>query len=723
MAQKQLSKMLDPGKSDNMRDLPALCVQLAPKEAPSQLSPANDRNLFSELERLRQTLPGVAPHGGTHDNAAYVDTAIQPSPKDSGVDISSPERKIDELGELSSHESSPRIVDPTLRQDTGQSQHKYANIVNIQSGSSKLLYSNAAHKGFLPCQVARSACLSVAAMKEDIATNPGSMDQGVTSEKAAVVDEAVAMEMVADRSRGDHTGHDSGNESGQDVVFVHKDGDDGGGLLDPGDIIVDHTSKTGFSIVHHSTTGCTSDLDVTSPGLYPSPVTTRQPLVSMEMPLSSVEMTSGHGCTLTQLNMSQKSTEADLQVHMAPSRNESHMALSSDDSDDDYNYCDDEDSMDTGLFGCLTENTPTFSINGTPRKGMYITPQSTPRGDSSQTPSSSRVSTPSRSNSNTAAATVQTGFMTEFEKFLQQQSGKKMKEKMPPNTGPRNLVANNASACNMNKSVSRQLLPPTGGAVNTKAPCTTSRPSISPTKKPQSDDAKQIAVQTSRMSRQTLVKPNGGRKFIKKCPQTGSVKASIPEQTVDLRVSSEEEQIDKMVDLCVSPQWKTVDPCLSSGRASTVQESESRPMCHFAKSSYHKAPKFNVKRFVKADKRVTQLRREIIKFVKTVFPDVDLPSSKRSLATVDVLLSQVLNCVLDRPHSGRQVISTSHEPMDVEIVVCKSPQACLRHLRRKICRVLQAVLPDLDLSWPFNQGSDSVDALLKEIVQCNKMVS
>jgi hypothetical protein len=556
------------------------------------------------------------------------------------------------------------------------------------------------------------------------------------------MDQSDNIQPVPVQSSADHTGHDSGNESGQDMVFVSMqgDGDDGGGLLDPGDIIVNPMSKTGFSVVHHSSSS-TADLDVTSSSLYPSQVPS-QSVISTDVPMADEGMLGGLGCTLTELNMSQKSTEVDLQS-LLHTRNSTRMDLSSDDSDDDYNYCDDEDSMDTDLFGSLAESTPSFSVNGTPSNKMYITPQSTPHGSYAQTPSSSCVSTPVRSNSNPGPQVMQTGFMSEFEKFLQQSSKSKRLIEQRVNQDP---VKSHTVANNQNKPVNRQLLPhqvsvanvtPSSRNHKSRAFCQSSGKIAEV-----NTDTKETTIRTEaenepklKLHEKTPLQ-NSGLKIFQTCAGKISIKSST-ELVQDLFAFSEESSVDPhvsaldpSVDSHVSHEEPSVSPRLTLGKApfdshATVQESESQHLCHYTKSSPSKVHTFNVKRFIKADKKIMQLRREALKFLKTVFPDMDFPSCKRGLVTVDVLLSQVLDCVMCRRHSGKrlQVIPTQHQILDVRILACKSPQACLRHLRRKICRVLQALLPDLDLSSPFNQGSDSVDALLKEITHCNKVAS
>ena len=138
-----------------------------------------------------------------------------------------------------------------------------------------------------------------------------------------------------------------------------------------------------------------------------------------------------------------------------------------------------------------------------------------------------------------------------------------------------------------------------------------------------------------------------------------------------------------------------------------------------------KPHKLNPKRFIKAEQKVNRLRRSAVKFLKAVFPNLDYPSPKRMLATVDVLLNQVLDCLLDRKpsHANRrlQAIPVNDDVKDVRIMICQSPLSCMRHLRHKICRVIKAVLPNLDLHWLSDQNTEQVDALLRYITQQNKV--
>ena len=53
------------------------------------------------------------------------------------------------------------------------------------------------------------------------------------------------------------------------------------------------------------------------------------------------------------------------------------------------------------------------------------------------------------------------------------------------------------------------------------------------------------------------------------------------------------------------------------------------------------------------------------------------------------------------------------------VMLCSTPKDCLRHLRRRLMKMLKALLPGLKVNRYFDHSSASVDALIEEITFVN----
>ncbi len=131
----------------------------------------------------------------------------------------------------------------------------------------------------------------------------------------------------------------------------------------------------------------------------------------------------------------------------------------------------------------------------------------------------------------------------------------------------------------------------------------------------------------------------------------------------------------------------------------------------------------SVKRFISSHQKVVRLRKKVVRLCRLLFPQLHYPSRSGWLfSKPDILLDQIIACLDERDLKPRhlQVIPTQDNVMDLRVVLCKSPVSCLRHLRRRLCRLFDLILPDVDLVRTFDRSGPGVDALLHEVLQTNQ---
>ena len=81
---------------------------------------------------------------------------------------------------------------------------------------------------------------------------------------------------------------------------------------------------------------------------------------------------------------------------------------------------------------------------------------------------------------------------------------------------------------------------------------------------------------------------------------------------------------------------------------------------------------------------------------------------------VDALMDTITTALVEKrslPTDERRGTTTV-----VGFFLCKRPAACLRSLRRKTCRLLTLLLPELQLDHDFDHGGDDVDGLLRQVI-------
>ena len=135
-----------------------------------------------------------------------------------------------------------------------------------------------------------------------------------------------------------------------------------------------------------------------------------------------------------------------------------------------------------------------------------------------------------------------------------------------------------------------------------------------------------------------------------------------------------------------------------------------------------KVKPINVRRFEDQVQKVFQLRHRVCVMFQTVFPELQYPERfRQDTKVVEDLMDQVIEAAKQNedcpsPDSTQSYGSVNWDP---QVLLCKSPRKCLLALRHKICRMLLAVLPTLQLEDDFDRGSRSVDRLLDDVIYLN----
>ena len=128
----------------------------------------------------------------------------------------------------------------------------------------------------------------------------------------------------------------------------------------------------------------------------------------------------------------------------------------------------------------------------------------------------------------------------------------------------------------------------------------------------------------------------------------------------------------------------------------------------------------NIRNFTQNHERVINLRREVCHLFRALFPDLEYPRrfSEETLS-VEFLMDQVMDAVGEAQCRPLGFQPYGELGSDVKVVLCKTPQSCLHHLRRKVCRLLKALLPELNLTDKFDRSGAAVDTLLSEVISSN----
>ena len=131
---------------------------------------------------------------------------------------------------------------------------------------------------------------------------------------------------------------------------------------------------------------------------------------------------------------------------------------------------------------------------------------------------------------------------------------------------------------------------------------------------------------------------------------------------------------------------------------------------------------FNTSLFIEDQEKVVFLRHKVVELFHVLFPMLQYPACfSVDTPQVEVLMDQVISVIRDEDvHSPITVQKNDDDLMDVDVVVCKSPRHCLSNIQRKVVRILEALLPELELENNFDCHTDKVEDLLVEVIAINR---
>jgi hypothetical protein len=117
--------------------------------------------------------------------------------------------------------------------------------------------------------------------------------------------------------------------------------------------------------------------------------------------------------------------------------------------------------------------------------------------------------------------------------------------------------------------------------------------------------------------------------------------------------------------------------------------------------------------------RLLKFRKKVIVLCRQLFPSLPLPS--KDCAQISHLIDQIIRAVEDKEQPAVQALPLKCCGYEPKVLLCSSPKACLKHLRRKTVRLINALLPELSLGKEV-QGH-MVDELLHRVFSANKQQS
>ncbi|ELU05911.1 hypothetical protein CAPTEDRAFT_221979 [Capitella teleta] len=129
-----------------------------------------------------------------------------------------------------------------------------------------------------------------------------------------------------------------------------------------------------------------------------------------------------------------------------------------------------------------------------------------------------------------------------------------------------------------------------------------------------------------------------------------------------------------------------------------------------------KSNSFNVEQHMAWRTKLLKFRKKVLILCKVLFPGVQLPS--KDCPQISCLLDQMISVASDLPAPHLSAIPQSCCDDVPRVLLCSSPKACLKHLRKKACRLLEALLPGLVLGDAVD--GRNVDELLHRVYSANK---
>ena len=130
---------------------------------------------------------------------------------------------------------------------------------------------------------------------------------------------------------------------------------------------------------------------------------------------------------------------------------------------------------------------------------------------------------------------------------------------------------------------------------------------------------------------------------------------------------------------------------------------------------------FDKAHFMNYNRRLLRLRKGVCVLLETLFPEMVYPRRFNPEShAVDYFVDYISLVVQDKEQTPARISRCYGEiDWDPTVVLCSTPKDCLRHLRRRLMKMLKALLPGLKVNRYFDHSSASVDALIEEITFVN----
>ena len=130
---------------------------------------------------------------------------------------------------------------------------------------------------------------------------------------------------------------------------------------------------------------------------------------------------------------------------------------------------------------------------------------------------------------------------------------------------------------------------------------------------------------------------------------------------------------------------------------------------------------FDKAHFMNYNRRLLRLRKGVCVLLETLFPEMVYPRRFNPEShAVDYFVDYISLVVQDKELTPSRISRCYGEiDWDPTVMLCSTPKDCLRHLRRRLMKMLKALLPGLKVNRYFDHSSASVDALIEEITFVN----
>ena len=207
---------------------------------------------------------------------------------------------------------------------------------------------------------------------------------------------------------------------------------------------------------------------------------------------------------------------------------------------------------------------------------------------------------------------------------------------------------------------------------------------------------KKIKQETPHKKEKKVSLKNNSKKSVCKEDKNRKKKSKVK---VHLRTLQSDSQ-----DICLEDSQKTIIAKGSMSENTTKTNVEESPIV-----------KSGINTLANDVNSLVTLRQLICKLFSIILPDMPYPDRFHSQTnTVDQLVEEILSVAHEKQ---RKVHNVRQKRLRVSI--CADPGACLYHLRRSVCVLVQSLVPGYEFEEEFCNSSTDVESLLRQIISAN----